>query len=248
MRDLLFGLAAGGPAAVLALDLAESIVEKGRFDPVDVLWRYAETAREPGCEAGPVAGRVLRRVRQGASVTDALAALGLSESVLSSDPGPALRVAPLAAAAFLDDDALWTAARVEAELTNRHPAPTEASRVVAILLRELLRGRPWDESIALARQRCGPELQRTLVLGRHITLDSEQGAPSLLRTAIYFVDQSSDLATALSYCRNFTRDSSSHIALVSALGCARYGWSAVAPIADERRALALADALAAGWD
>lgn len=247
MRDLLFGLAAGGPAAVLALDLAESLVEKGRFDPVDVLWRYAETERSAECDTGLVGGRVLRRVREGFSVSEALALTGFTQSFLSGDPGPALRVAPLAAAAFLDDEALWSAARVEAELTNHHPGPTEASRVVAMLLRELLRGRPWDESVAAARQRCGPEMQRALVLGRHITLDSERSAPSLLRTAIHFVDQSNDLASALNYCRNFTQDSTWHLALVSALGCARYGWSAVAPVHDEPRAQALADALGAGW-
>lgn len=247
VRDVLLGLAAGGAATALSLELAESLAERGRFDSADVLWRYLVAFQAQSCDAGPVGARVLKQVGRGVGTGDAIARVRLQGTVLHADAGPALRAGALATAAFLSDEALEEVAAAEAALTNTHPLPIEAARVVAALLRHLIRGKPWNEAVELARERRSPELQWALQIGRHTTLESERSVLALLRTAVYFVDQSADLASAARTCRSFTHDSSWHTALVFVLGCARFGWCDALPLPDGARVDAIADTLGAGW-
>ena len=67
-RGVLIGLAAGdciGGPIRMALRLAESLVETGRFDAADVLGRYLAWWRQGAFDTGPVSDRALELVAGG---------------------------------------------------------------------------------------------------------------------------------------------------------------------------------------
>ena len=62
-RGVLVGLAAGdriGGPIRMAVHLAESLAETGRFDAADMLGRYLAWWREGAFDTGPVSARALR--------------------------------------------------------------------------------------------------------------------------------------------------------------------------------------------
>src|SRR5215213_11389455 len=76
VRGVLLGLAAGdliGGPLRMAVWLAESLVERRRFDPDDILGRYLAWWREGAFDTGPVAAGVFSLVASGVPVGSAAA-------------------------------------------------------------------------------------------------------------------------------------------------------------------------------
>jgi ADP-ribosylglycohydrolase len=75
-RGVLLGLAAGdrnGGPIRMAVCLAESLRELGRFDPADIVNRYLRWWREGAFDTGPVSGRALELMAAGMSSSAASA-------------------------------------------------------------------------------------------------------------------------------------------------------------------------------
>jgi len=164
------------------------------------------------------------------------------------------RVAPLAAAAFVPDDELEVAARLESALTHAHPLAGETAAAVATLCRRLIRGDSWDE--ALMQAAAGKTLEVVLALQPALTTceDLSEGgfAPQTLRAAVWYLHRSSHLAEALSASRAFAGPDNHCPVLVGAIGGARWGADAIPqeevegnPLGRELREVA--ESFSSGW-
>ncbi|MCB9760661.1 MAG: ADP-ribosylglycohydrolase family protein [Alphaproteobacteria bacterium] len=224
------GLAAGdrnGGPLQMALQLASSLAERRRFDPADVFHRYLTWYQREGFDTGPTAAQVFRLALRGIPGDQAVQQVHVRASGLTGGCNPAHRIGPMATAGFIPDDALPAAARSEAALTHLHPVAGEASVAVAVLCRRLIRGVDWAEALALTRGGLGREVAAALRPSRHATLDSGGYAPSVLRVAVWFLDQYPDFEEALNGALEFSGADNYAPVLVGALGGARWGAQAV---------------------
>ena len=108
-RGVLLGLAAGdrnGGPIRMAVRLAESLLELGRFDPADTVGRYLRWWREGAFDTGPVSGRALEVMAAGLSPSEASAQVHREFGGKTAGCNPALRSSPLAMLASLADDDL----------------------------------------------------------------------------------------------------------------------------------------------
>ena len=87
-RGVLLGMAAGdrnGGPIRMAVRLAESLLELGRFDPQDIVGRYLRWWREGAFDTGPVSGRALELMAAGMSALETVnGGAGLSRSFASA--------------------------------------------------------------------------------------------------------------------------------------------------------------------
>ena len=116
-RGVLVGLAAGdriGGPVRMALRLAESLAEAGRFNAADVLSRYLAWWREGAFDTGPVSARALALVAAGWAVEDAAAQAHREAGGMTAGCNPAHRSPPLAMCAAVGDDDLGGCAAAEA--------------------------------------------------------------------------------------------------------------------------------------
>lgn len=108
-RGILVGLAAGdriGRPIHMAVRLAESLLDFGRFDAADILGRYLAWWREGVFDTGPVSARALALVAAGASVLEATAQVRQEFGGMTAGCNPAHRSPPLAMLAAIPDDQL----------------------------------------------------------------------------------------------------------------------------------------------
>src|SRR5262245_1043061 len=101
-RGVLVGLAAGdriGGPVRMAVRLAQSLLDRGGFDPTDVHDRYLRWWREGAFDTGPVSGRVLALIAAGVPAADAPALVHRELDGLTAGCNPAHRSPPLAMSA-----------------------------------------------------------------------------------------------------------------------------------------------------
>ena len=105
-RGVLLGLAAGdrnGGPIRMAVRLAESLLELGRFDPQDIVGRYLRWWREGAFDTGPVSGRALELMAAGMSALEATGLVHREFDGKTAGCNPAHRSSPLAILATLAD-------------------------------------------------------------------------------------------------------------------------------------------------
>jgi ADP-ribosylglycohydrolase len=244
-RGVLVGLAAGdriGGPIRMALRLAESLVETGRFDAADVLGRYLAWRRQGALDTGPVSARALALVAAGVPVEDATAQVHRESGGMTAGCNPAHRSPPLAMCAAVADDDLAGCALAEARLTHHDPLAGEVAAAANKLCRALIRGAAWQDAVREAGSFAGQEGP-----------GSNGGyAPDVLRAALFFVGTSARFAEALDRSLAFAGPSNYCPVLVGAVAGARWGASAIPPSALAHvdilpRVREAAEALAAGW-
>ena len=244
-RGVVVGLAAGdriGGPIRMALRLAESLVEKGRLDPADVLDRYLAWWRQGAFDTGPVSARALAHMAAGMSVGDATAQVHYEFGGMTAGCNPAHRTPPLAMCAAVADDDLAGCALAEARLTHHDPLAGEVAAAATGLCRALVRGDGWGMALRHVSGFAAPDGP-----------GSNGGfAPDVLRAALHFVGSSARFTEALARSLAFAGPSNYCPVLVGAVAGARWGASAVPPPALAHveilpRVRAVADALAAGW-
>jgi ADP-ribosylglycohydrolase len=155
---------------------------------------------------------------------------------------PAHRSPPLAMCAAVGDDDLGGCAMAEARLTHHDPLAGEVATAINTIFRALIRGAAW------------PDVAR---LAGNVAVGDGPGspggyAPDVLRAALYFAGTSASFSTALDGSLAFAGPANYCPVLVGALAGARWGASAVPPLAlvhvtIRPRVLAAAQALAASW-
>ena len=244
-RGVLVGLAAGdriGGPIRMALRLAESLLETGRFDAADVLGRYLRWWREGAFDTGPVSARAFALVAAGVPVHEATAQVHREFDGMTAGCNPAHRSSPLAMCAAVADDDLAGCALAEARLTHHDPLAGEVAAAANKLCRALIRGAAWQDAMQEAGSFAG-----------QVGPGNNGGfAPDVLRAALHFVGTSDCFTEALDRSLAFAGPSNYCPVLVGAVAGARWGASAVpspalAHVEILPRVRAAADALATGW-
>jgi ADP-ribosyl-[dinitrogen reductase] hydrolase len=254
-RGVLLGLAAGdrnGGPIRMAVRLAESLLELGRFDPTDIVGRYLRWWREGAFDTGPVSGRAFELMASGMPASEASAQVHRELGGRTAGCNPAHRSSPLAMLATLADGDLPDCAVTEARLTHHDPLAGNVAAAVAALIWSLLRGAAWE--IALQRSADGRQAQTSeaLLSGQEGPATSGGFAPEVLRAAVYFVGSSSSFSEALERSVGFAGPANYCPVLVGAIGGARWGSSAVpapalAHVDILRRVETCAHGLSAAW-
>ena len=144
-----WNLLAGQPSddGELALSLARSLVQQGRYDVEDVLSRYVYWYQSEPFDVGSTIDWVLsagtyvnhptRRVRACQQAAE--------EQSSKRSNGALMRISPLALWGYrVNADDLIRCARLDASLTHAHPACLDANVVFVLAIVELLRGNSPD--------------------------------------------------------------------------------------------------------
>ena len=142
---------------------------------------------------------------------------------------PAHRCTPLAMAHFLPDDELAGCALREARLTHQHPLAGDVAAAVVVLCRALIRGKPWDEALVLARAGRLRQTVEALDGNNRSPLSTGGFAPEVLRAACHFVARHDSFTDALSASLSFAGSANYCPVLVGAIAGARWGATAITP-------------------
>ena len=244
-QGVLIGLACGdrnGGPIRMALRLAESLVEFGKFNAADILERYLSWWREGAFDTGPVSDRSLELMSSGMSQQEATAQVHREFDGKTAGCNPAHRSPPLSMLASIADEDLALCAMIEARLTHLDPIAGEVAASVNTLCRLLIRGVGWEDALRECNIVSGPEGP-----------GSKGGfAPDVLRAALYFVGQAECFIEALEQSLAFAGPANYCPVLVGAIGGARWGASAIpSPSLREvdlpPKIRSTAEALARGW-
>jgi ADP-ribosylglycohydrolase len=254
-RGVLLGLAAGdcnGGPIRMAVRLAESLLELGRFDPQDIAGRYLRWWREGAFDTGPVSGRALELMASGMSASDASAQVHREFAGRTAGCNPAHRSPPLAMLAALADDDLAGCAVTEARLTHHNPLVGDVASAVTMLCRSMIRGAAWESASQRSAEGRQGQTSEALFSGQEGPGTSGGFAPEVLRAAVYFVGSSSSFPEALGRSLAFAGPANYCPVLVGAIGGARWGSAAVphqalAHVDILPRVETCARGLAAGW-
>src|SRR5262245_1100442 len=244
-RGVLLGLAAadrnGGPIR-MAVRLAESLLDCGKFDPKDILDRYLRWWREGAFDTGPVSGRALELMTAGITAQEATRQVHREFCGQTAGCNPAHRSSPLSMLTSIADKNLATCAMIEARLTHHDPLAGEVAAAVNKLCRALIRGAAWQDA-----------MRETGSFADQDGPGSNGGfAPDVLRAAVYFVGTSADFGEALERSLAFAGPANYSPVLVGAIAGARSGASgipqaALAHVDVLARVMSAAEKLAVGW-
>ena len=236
----------------MAVRLAESLAERHRFDPEDVMARYLDWWRDGAFDTGPVAARVLSLVASGVPVGVAAARVHAESGGVTAGCNPAHRCPPLAMAAFIADADLPAIAAHEASLTHHDPLAGDVAAAVTVLCRSLIRGDDWANALGTAATGGDPATVGALDSGSPDPVDRGGYAPEVLRAAVRFVGGSGSFAEALAGSIAFAGPANYCPVLVGAIGGARWGASGIPESMTAHcevlpRVRRVADQLASGW-
>ena len=186
----LVGLAAGdrnGGPIRMALRLANSLVERKSFDAEDICARYLEWWRDDAFDTGPTFAGVYSRVAKGVSVADAVTETHEACDGETAGCNPAHRCPPLALAGFLSDIQLEAALIKEANLSHMHQLAAEGSAFVGLLCRNLILGKPFEESLHQAAGNRVSSIKRAAGVFDGEALKAGGYTPDAIAAGLYFV-------------------------------------------------------------
>jgi len=241
----------GGPIR-MAVRLAESLLELGRFDPQDIVGRYLRWWRAGAFDTGPVSGRALELMAAGMSPSEASAQVHREFGGKTAGCNPAHRSSALAMLASLADDDLPLCAITEARLTHHDPLAGDVAAAVTVLCRALIRGVAWESAVQRSAEGRQAQTSEALLSGQEGPGTNGGFAPEVLRAAVYFVGSCSSFSEALERSVLFAGPANYCPVLVGAIGGARWGSSAIpapalAHVDILPRVETCAHRLAAGW-
>jgi ADP-ribosylglycohydrolase len=229
---ILLGMASGELVAGelgltrLALELGESVVERGLPEPEPLLQRWTAASAELDLRPGSITAGALRLFQDG------FPAEGLAEATARVIPdrsgdGPLARSLPLAIAARRDGRRLKSWAEQSAALTHADLTTRTATVASCLLARDLLT-RGLEESLARVAQALREEAPLRLARAlRHPRRDDwpESGDDSVavLSQAIHALAAATDLEGVLQELENLGAPSAGALALAGGLGGAAFG-------------------------
>lgn len=236
----------------MAVRLAESLLELGRFDPADAVGRYLRWWRDGAFDTGPVSGRALELMAAGMSPSKASAQVHREFGGKTAGCNPAHRSSPLAMLASLADNDLPDCAITEARLTHHDPLAGDVAAAVTVLCRSLIRGVAWESAVQRSAGQRQAETSAAMFSVRDGPGTSGGFAPEVLWAAVYFVGSSSSFSEALERSVVFAGPANYCPVLVGAIGGARWGSSAIpapalAHVEILRRVETSAHGLVAAW-
>ena len=229
-KGILLGLAAGdriGGPIRMAVRLAESLVDAGKFDLEDIGARYLDWWHNDAFDTGPTAARVFTLVDSGLSLPTAARQVHIETGEQTAGCNPAHRSAPLAMMSELDTQQLAEYARQEAKLTHHHPLSSDVAAAVVSICHHLVHGSTWKKAIDSACTDRLPETLKAIIKPKLESLKTGGFAPDVLAAAIYFVESSESFDDALSASLQFAGPNNYCPVLVGSIAGARWGMSSI---------------------
>jgi ADP-ribosyl-[dinitrogen reductase] hydrolase len=216
----------GGPVR-MAIRLAESLADLGRFDRKDIGFRYLQWWREGAFDTGPTAAKVFERVDHGADFDSAARAVHEELGGSSAGCNPAHRCSPLAMASWIPIDDLPGVVKEEATQTHLHPISVDVAVAVGVLCRLLITGDDWETAKSRVAQGKGELIRNALRINSESRINAGGYAPDVLSAAIYFLDSADSFSESLMRSLDFAGPANYCPVLVGALGGARWGRSSI---------------------
>lgn len=232
IRGVLLGLAAGdrnGGPIRMAVRLAESLSDRGQFDPEDIQSRYLAWWRGGAFDTGPTTAAVLSLIDGGMDRYEAVKHVHNQSGGMTAGCNPAHRCAPLAMASFLPDGELAGCAIREARLTHQHPLAGDVAAALVVVCRALINGKPWGDALALARMGRVRQTIQALDEDNPSPLSPGGFAPDVLLAAVHFVTHHDSFADALGASLTFAGPANYCPVIVGAVAGARWGAVAISP-------------------
>jgi len=230
VSGVLMGLAAGdriGGPIRMALQLAESLLAMGRFDPGDVLQHYLRWWQAEGFDAGSTAETVFTLIGEGTHSADAPARVHEAHGGRTAGCNPAHRSPPLAMAYFLPDSDLPRCARIEAALTHLDLIAGDVAAASVSLCRALIRGADWPSALQIASSGRLPVTAGAIADSERPPQHRDGYAPHVLHAAVHFVGNSSNFSEAIQAAVVFAGSSNYCPVLAGAIGGARWGAASI---------------------
>eukprot|EP01102_Stenamoeba_stenopodia_P002724 TRINITY_DN12585_c0_g1_i1.p1 TRINITY_DN12585_c0_g1~~TRINITY_DN12585_c0_g1_i1.p1 ORF type:complete len:297 (-),score=44.84 TRINITY_DN12585_c0_g1_i1:225-1082(-) len=246
VHGVLLGLAAGdknGGPIRMAIRLAESLVEQNKYDNQDVKRRYYNWYVGPphdterAFDTGATFSSVVRLVRQGKAWEEA--ARITQDSNKSAGINGAHRSIPLACFSGITTDfELCKLTQDEVAITHLHPASIQSAMIINLIIRHMIFGSSFEESLRIAIDTTKTQFEDGLVDELDIALkqadivgcrlNSSGFAPHVVQAAIYHTRfGGQDFATALTKSLRFAGASNYSPVLTGALLGAKFGASAI---------------------
>lgn len=201
IRGCLYGLAAGernGGPVRMALRLGQSLAACSGFDAEDIFSRYRHWWQNGAIDTGNVFAMVMTRMDyDGMTRREAVTWVDNKLKGRTGGINPAHRIAPLACCLSVRDGELASMAREEAQLSHASPIAADASALVAVLLRALIRGEDWQRALTLAGQQIQHPQSRLTRQAPLLPLDENGFAPTIVANALHFVEQADSFDAAL---------------------------------------------------
>jgi ADP-ribosyl-[dinitrogen reductase] hydrolase len=241
----------------MALCLAESLIERRRLDPPDLMERFRRW-RDEGHNS--ITGTCFDiGVTTSASIDTYVRtrqALAGATGVRAAGNGSIMRLAPVPIFHAADVEVADDASALQSRTTHGAAESVEGCRLLGRILVALLQGRPWDEALAL-----DTDLFATSKV-KAIAAASWRGKPrerikssgyviDTLEAALWAVDSTQSFKDAALLAVNLGDDADTVGAVAGQLAGARYGWSGIPPswraiLAWHERIVGLAQALHRG--
>jgi len=205
---VLWGLAAGdknGGPIRMALLLAESIVANSGYNRDHVVskynaWFLGQDA-ERCFDTGTTFYSVFSKMRKGLDNAQATKKVfDTSPKNANAGVNAAHRAVPIAMANSITE--VLTTTATEAAITHLNPIAIQVAQVVNFILRDLIIGRPWHDTLENAKQIPGLDPVVLEALSGSTTTGTGY-APKVLEDAIFFVNQDQDLRKALAASQKF---------------------------------------------
>ncbi len=179
-----------------------------------------------GFDTGPTAAGVFKLVDKGKSYSEAAKIMHHELNEMTAGCNPMHRCPPLALCSYIPSVDLDEAAKEEARLTHYHPLAGEGSALAVRIIRYLLSGHSWEETL-LEAARGQPDWILSMIFSK-ISPTSRSGySPDVLRASLYFMHTSDTFQEALERSIKFAGPANYSPVLVGALAGARWGDKAI---------------------
>lgn len=181
----------------MAYVLAKSLAVCRGLDIDHLSELYLRWWREDGFDAGPVFNEVMSLLDQGENRQEAPKRVDRIFHGLTAGCNPAHRIAPLGLIPDIPIKALPELAIKEAQITHLHPLAADVSAAVVVLIRTLVDGLEYEEAKEMAANGRLKETREALLSPDSRPIMKCGYSPEVLRAAMHFVNQNSDMEKAL---------------------------------------------------
>jgi len=212
-----------------ALMLAESLVERGRFDPEDVMSRLLAWYRSDPPDMGIHTRRVLSLVAAGRPWPAAVEEAERQGAPYTAGNGSLMRCAPIALRYCRDINLLLEASHESSRLTHPHPLARYACAFFNVLLSRLLQGYGKTEALSYAMEAMAHAPYELLERMEDVPGLGEGAVPTsgfvldTLQCAVWAWWHHEDFAQALVKVVNMGGDADTNAAVAGALMGAHLG-------------------------
>jgi ADP-ribosylglycohydrolase len=211
----------------MAIELAESLAERGEYDEDDLLARYLVWARSGPKDIGVTVSKALARARTPEDARAAAAHWHETSGGKSAGNGSLMRTAPIAIRYRRDAGDLMRVSHAEATLTHHDPLAGDACAFFNLTLASYLNGSKPKRSTTTAGQAAfeAPDMAKAELLE---LVQREIGfVLTALRVAFWACATAESFEDAVVAAANLGGDADTNAAVTGALAGAQFGAEAI---------------------